>query len=92
MQTFSDKPLGEYRKEVGIILKAISDSNAECRIKNGKCVDFDKCYLENFKNLSKISLLYEASNITVQIPELKMSYQKRMKDQSELMECQYTEV
>lgn len=92
MQTFSDKPLGQYRKEIGIILKAISDSNAECRIKSGKCVDFDRDYLENFKNLSKISLLYEATNITEQIPELKMSYQKRMKDQSELMECQYTEV
>lgn len=92
MQTFSDKPLAQYRKEVGTLLKAISDFNAEGRIKDGKCIDFDEAYLENFKNLSKISLLYGAKNITEQIPSLKRSYEERMKNQSELMECQYIEV
>lgn len=92
MQTFSDKPLDQYRKEVGAILKGISDSNAESRIKDGKCIDFDKYYLENFKNLSEISLLYGAKNVTEQIPALKRNYEERMKNQSELMECQYMEV
>lgn len=92
MQTFSDKPLDQYRKEVGTLLKEISDCNAEGRIKDGKCIDFDEDYLENFKNLSEISLLYGAKNITEQIPSLKRSYEERMKNQSELMECQYIEV
>lgn len=92
MQTFSDTPLDQYRKEVGTLLKAISDCNAEGRIKDGKCIDFDEDYLENFKNLSEISLLYGAKNITEQIPSLKRSYDERMKNQSELMECQYMEV
>lgn len=92
MQTFSDKPLDQYRKEVGTLLKAISDCNAEGRIKDGKCIDFDEYYLDNFKNLSEISLLYGANNITEQIPALKRSYEERMKNQSELMECQYMEV
>ena len=92
MQTFSDKPLDQYRREIGAILKAISDNNANNRIKGGKHIDFDECYLEIFKNLSEISLLYGAKNIIEQIPSLKRGYEERMKAQSELMECQYMEV
>lgn len=92
MQTFNDKPLDQYRREIGAILKAISDNNANNRIKDGKRIDFDEYYLENFKNLSEISLLYGAKNIIEQIPSLKRGYEERMKAQSELMECQYMEV
>lgn len=90
MQTFSDNTLDHYRQGIGAVLKVIADSNAENRAEKRKSIDVD--YLENFKNLSELSLLYDAEDITKRIPTLKDSYDKRIRSKSEQMEFEYSEI
>lgn len=92
MQTFSDKTLNECRQVIGSFLKSRSDFNAQNRITKGKVIDFDRDYIENFKNLSEISMLYGAEDIAKRIPEVKKSYAKRREDRSKMIECEYTEL
>lgn len=92
MQTFSNKPLNEYRQGIGKLLKMRSDFNAKNRIAKGKVIDFDRDYLENFKSLSEISMLYGAEDIAKRIPAVKESYAKRKEDRSKMIECEYVEV
>lgn len=92
MRTFSDKTLNECRQVIGSFLKSRSDFNAQKRIAKGKVIDFDRDYLENFKSLSEISMLYDAEDIAKRIPAVKESYAKRKEDRSKMIECEYIEV
>ena len=90
MQSFNEHSLDYYRQGIGALAKKIVDSNAENRAENHKLIDVD--YFEHFKDLSKISLLYGAEDITKRIPALKDSYDKRMKSKLKQMEFNYSEV
>lgn len=78
--SFSDKPINQYRKEIGVLLKTVMDGNAEKRIK--KAGRADKFYLENFKDLSEITLLYGAPDIRPRLPSAK-TRQERLQDEAE---------
>lgn len=71
---FMDKPILEYQTGIGYILKSIIDGNAERRSLQ------DTQYLEHFKELSEITLLYDAPDISSQLPSAK-SYQDRLADE-----------
>ena len=70
-------------------MKMRSDANAKNR--TNKHIYTDNNYLENFKNLSELSLLYGADNITVQIPEIKGSYAEHLQAATNEVLVQYRE-
>lgn len=73
--SFIDKPILEYQKGIGCIFKSIIDGNAERRNLQ------DTQYLEHFKELSEITLIYDAPDISPQLPSAK-SYQDRLADEA----------
>lgn len=80
LDSFSDKPINQYRKEIGFLLKNVMDGNAEKRVK--KAGRADKFYLENFKDLSEITLLYGAPDIRPRLPSAK-TQQERLQQKAE---------
>lgn len=80
LDSFSDKPINQYRKEIGVLLKNVMDGNAEKRVK--KSGRADKFYLENFKDLSEITLLYGAPDIRPRLPSAK-TQQERLQQEAE---------
>ena len=48
-------------------------------------------FLENFKSLSELSLLYDADNIAAQIPEIKSSYDEYLQAKVDKIPVQYEE-
>lgn len=71
--SFSDKSILEYQQGIGCILKSIIDSNAGQR-------KLQDSQLEHFKELSEITLLYDAPK--VHLPSAK-SYQERLQEEAE---------
>lgn len=81
--------MNQYRQEIGTLLKIIMDENAEERIK--KRGSLDEYYLEHFKDLSDITLLYDAPDITPQLPSAK-SYEEKIQEQANSMRVRIMEV
>lgn len=79
LRSFADKTISQRRKEIGIVLKQIMDTNAENRvIKNP---NLGSNYIEQFKRLSDITLPYEAENILPALPSANnKDYQKMLQE------------
>lgn len=69
--SFMDRPILDYQRGIGCILKAIIDGNAEKRSLQ------DTQYIEHFRELSELTLLYDAPDIRPLLPSAK-SYQDRL--------------
>ena len=69
--SFADKSISDYQQGIGYILKTIFDGNAEKR-----CLD-DTQYIEHFRELSELTLLYDAPCVKPLLPSAK-SYQDRL--------------
>ena len=72
LDSFSDKSIMEYQQGIGFILKSMIDSNAEQR-------KLQDSQLEHFKELSELTLLYDAPK--VHLPSAK-SYQERLQEEA----------
>lgn len=68
-RSFRDKTIGQRQQEVGMILKAIMDGNAEKRAARKQNLKVD--YIGQFKQLSDITLLYDAEDIFKSLPSVK---------------------
>lgn len=66
MRGFADKTISQRTQEIGTVLKVIMDSNAEARLNKNPSLGSD--YLEQFKRLSDITLLYGADDIMKLLP------------------------
>ncbi len=68
-RSFRDKTIDQRQQEVGMILKAIMDGNAEKRAARKQNLKVD--YIGQFKQLSDITLLYDAEDIFKSLPSVK---------------------
>lgn len=66
MRSFADKTIAQRKQEIGAVLKFIMDNNAETRQIKNPSLGSD--YLEQFKRLSDITLLYDAEDIMKMLP------------------------
>ena len=69
LRSFADKTIDERKREIGTVLKCIMDANAENRM--GKNQSLGNDYLEQFKRLSDITLLYDAPDVMNELPSAK---------------------
>lgn len=88
LATFNDKSLDERRRDIGAVFKVIIDGNAEKR--SAERPRADKNFIENFKNLSEITLLYGAEDIRPKMPSAK-SYKDIMADKANNIQINYNE-
>lgn len=88
LQTFKDKTLEDCKQEIGTVFKYIVDSNAEKRSADKPRADKD--FIENFKNLSEITLLYDAEDIRPYMLSAK-SYQDLMQERAQNIQIDYSE-
>lgn len=89
LDSFKEKSMNQYRQEIGTLLKIIMDENAEERIKKRRSLD--EYYLEHFKDLSDITLLYDAPDIAPRLPSAK-SYEEKIQEQANSMRVRIMEV
>lgn len=79
MRSFADKTIAERQREIGTVLKCIMDTNAENRVEKNQALGKD--YLEQFKRLSDITLLYDAPDVIKLLPSLQgRDYQAKMQE------------
>lgn len=69
LRSFADKTIPQRMQEIGTVLKVIMDGNAEIRLNKKPSLGND--YLEQFKRLSDITLIYGADDIMKQLPSAK---------------------
>lgn len=89
LATFSDKPISRYRQEIGMILKALLDDKAEERSQNHAYTD--ESYMEHFKDLSQITLPYDAPDIRPRLPSMK-SYNDKLQQEADSTPVRLTEI
>ncbi len=88
-QTFNDKTLDERKHEIGAVFKLfVVDANAEKRSESRPKAD--KNFLENFKNLSEITLPYDAEDIRPFMPSAK-SFKDVMREKAGNLPIEYKE-
>ena len=74
-----DKTIEQRKNEIGIMLKSIVDANAEKRVL--KDLELKEDYLDQFKELSRITLLHDAENIMKMLPSVSdKRIQSKMQD------------
>lgn len=79
LRSFADKTIGERQREIGTVLKCIMDTNAENRLDKNQALGKD--YLEQFKRLSDITLLYDAPDLMKELPSVNgIDYQSKMQE------------
>lgn len=79
LRSFNDKTIDQRRQEIGVVLKAIMDTNAEKRLEKNEALGSN--YIEQFKRLSDITLLYNADDIMKLLPSAQSKdYQKTMQE------------
>lgn len=79
LQSFNDKPLDQRRQEIGAVFKLIMDSNAEKRLEKNQALGEN--YIEQFKRLSDITLLYEADDVLKALPSIRgKNYQNTLQE------------
>lgn len=79
LKSFADKTIPQRRKEIGIVLKQIMDTNAENRVTKNPSLGSN--YIEQFKRLSDITLPYESESILPALPSAKnKDYQKMLQE------------
>ena len=79
LRSFNDKTIDQRRQEIGVVLKAIMDTNAEKRLEKNAALGSN--YIEQFKRLSDITLLYGADDVMKLLPSAQSKdYQKTMQE------------
>lgn len=79
MKSFADKTISQRKQEIGTILKCIMDTNAENRLEKNQALGND--YLEQFKRLSDITLLYGAEDVMKSLPSARIkNIQEKMQE------------
>ena len=79
LRSFNEKTIDQRRQEIGVVLKAIMDTNAEKRLEKNAALGSN--YIEQFKRLSDITLLYGADDIMKLLPSAQSKdYQKTMQE------------
>lgn len=79
MRSFSNKTINQRRQEIGFLLKAIMDGNAENRL--AKNQDLGDNYLEQFKRLSDLTLIYDADDVLKMLPSVQgKDYQETLRE------------
>lgn len=79
LRSFADKTIPQRQKEIGIVFKQIMDTNAENRF--AKKPNLVSNYIEQFKRLSDITLLYDAEDILPALPSAKnKDYQEKLQE------------
>lgn len=79
LRSFNDKTIDQRREEIGTVFKVIMDSNAEKRLEKNQGLGSD--YIEQFKRLSDITLLYEADDVLKLLPSIKgKNYQNTLQE------------
>lgn len=79
LRSFNEKTIEQRRQEIGVVLKAIMDTNAEKRFQQNAALGSN--YIEQFKRLSDITLLYDADDVLKLLPSVhEKNYQEVMKD------------
>lgn len=68
-ESFKNNSVSYYQEKIGAEFKVLVDSNAETRIQNRKYTADN--YLDNFKELSKITLPYDSPDIRPRLPSAK---------------------
>lgn len=69
LRSFADKTISQRQQEIGAVLKMIMDANAEARLEKNQSLGSN--YIEQFKRLSDITLLYGAEDILKFLPTVK---------------------
>lgn len=88
LNTFSDKSMNQYRQGAGSLFKALMDERAEARFITHS--SFDENYLEHFKDLSEIALLFDAPDIKPRLLSAE-NYEERMERLSKGMKVKLIE-
>lgn len=91
LDSFKDRSLDECKREIGNILKLNCDHNAANRL-NKNPPTYDENYLDNFKNLSGITLPYGTEDIIKQFPAIKQSHVSSADKQAQRMMVDFEEV
>lgn len=79
LRSFNEKTIDQRRQEIGVVLKAIMDTNAEKRLEKNAALGNN--YIEQFKRLSDITLLYGADDVIRMLPSVQeKDYQETMKE------------
>lgn len=81
MRSFNEKTIEQRRKEIGIVLKTIMDTNAEKRSEKNQALGDN--YIEQFRKLSDITLPYGADDVLKLLPSV------QEKDCQEVMKEKY---
>lgn len=69
LRSFADKTINQRKQEIGTLLKLMMDTNAENRLIKNPSLGAD--YLEQFKRLSDLTLLYDADDLIKLLPSAK---------------------
>lgn len=77
LKSFADKTLEQRKYEVGYVLSAMMDTNAEIRLIKNPSLGND--YLDQFKRLSDIVMIADAPNILPMMPSINNNPQDRLK-------------
>lgn len=79
LRSFNEKTIDQRRQEIGVVLKAIMDTNAEKRLEKNAALGSN--YIEQFRRLSDITLLYGADDVMKMLPSVQeKDYQDTMRE------------
>lgn len=79
LRSFNGKTIDQRRQEIGVVLKTIMDTNAEKRLEKNAALGNN--YIEQFKRLSDITLLYGADDVIKMLPSAQeKDYQETLKE------------